>query len=116
MLLLLHLPMHIGETDGIAFATELNRRELERADALHFLGCWHWRDDGLHFVTFLPNAIHVARGSLLNVVMCSAARAKWVAETFYGDDWDANREDEEPLATPAALDLMSPLFRDVDQV
>ena len=115
VLLLLHLPMNIDEIDGIAFATQLNRQELETVTRAHFLGCWHWREDGLHFVTFLPNVIHVDRGSLLNVVMCSTARAKWVAETFYGDDWDANREDDEPLATPAALDFMSLLFRDLDE-
>ena len=107
--------MTIGEADGIAFATDLNRRELESLTRAHFLGSWHWRDDGLHFVTFLPNAMHLGRGDLLNLVMSTAGRAKWVAETFYGDDWEANvDEDDAPLATPAALDLTSLLFSEID--
>jgi hypothetical protein len=115
-LLLLHLPMTIDEADGIAFATDLNRRELESLTRAHFLGSWHWRDDGLHFVTFLPSVLYLGRGSLLNLVMAAAGRAKWVAETFYGDDWEANvGEDDAPLATPAALDLTSLLFREIDE-
>ena len=45
----------------------------------------------MHHVTFLPNAMHVGGGDLLNVVVSMSGRAKWVAETLYGDDWMANR-------------------------
>lgn len=108
--------MSIAETDGIAFANDLARRELQSLTRAHFLGSWVWRDDGLHFVTFLPNAMHLGRGDLLNVATSMAARARWVAETYYGDDWAANAdEDGAPLATPAALDLMSPLFRAIGE-
>ena len=70
----------------------------------------------LCFVTFLPNVLYLGRGCLLNVVMSAAARAKWIAETFYGDDWDGNvDENDEPLATPAAIDLMTLFFRQSDQ-
>ncbi len=114
-LLLLHLPMTIDEADGVAFATDLNRRELESLTRAHFLGSWHWRNDGLCFVTFLPSIVHLVRGSLLNLVMSAARRAQWVAETFYGDDWEANVDEQDtPLATPATLDLVSLLFRDPD--
>lgn len=115
-LLLLHLPMTFAAAEGIAFATELSRRELESLTCAHFLGSWLWRDGGLCFVTFLPNMLYLGRGCLLNVVMSTAARAKWVAETLYGDDWDENvDEDGEPLATPAALDLMTLFFRQRDE-
>jgi hypothetical protein len=107
VLLVLHLPMTIGERDGIRFAAALTRRELEMVTRSHLLGSWCWRDDGLHFVSFLPNLAHLGRGDLLNLVMSTGMRAKWVAETFYGDDWEANRnEGGRPLATPAILDLI----------
>ena len=115
-LLVLHLPMTIGKADGIAFANALIRRELESLTRAHYLGSWLWRDDGMCFVTFLPNMLYLGRGSLLNLVMAVAARAKWVAETFYGDDWDANvDEDDEPLATPAITDLLFLRFRETDE-
>jgi hypothetical protein len=65
------------------------------------------------FVTFLPNRIHAGRGDLLNIVMSMAARAQWVAETFYGDDWQANRgEHGRSLATPALLEQPAPVEED----
>jgi len=62
----------------------------------------------MHFATFLPNLIHSDRGDLLNILASMAGRAEWVAGTFYGDDWQANRdEDGRPLATPAILDQLT---------
>lgn len=107
VLLVLHLPMAIGEADGLRFAAELTRRELRSLTRGHFIGAWCWRDDGMHHVTFLPNAVHLGRGDLLNVAISMGLRARWVAETFYGDNWDANLDrDGRPLATPSILDLI----------
>jgi hypothetical protein len=107
VLLTLHLPMNIDEPEGLRFATDLTGRELAALTRAHLLGSWCWRDDGLHFVTFLPNIAHIGRGDLLNVVMSMGVRARWVAETFYGDDWEANRDASgRPLARPAALDML----------
>jgi hypothetical protein len=109
-LLVLRLPMNIGETDGHRFAVALNRRELKLMTRAHYLGCWLWRDDGMCFVTFLPNALRIGRGDLLNQVIAMSGRAKWVAETFYGDDWDAHQDEGgRPLATPAIGDLLARL-------
>jgi hypothetical protein len=67
----------------------------------------------MHFVTFLPNALRIGRGELLNHVMGMAARAKWVAETLYGDNWNANLNLEgRPLATPALGQLLEGLQQD----
>ena len=39
--------------------------------------------------------------------MSMALRARRVAETFYGDDWVHNRDENgNPLATPAIIDLL----------
>ena len=47
--------------------------------------------------------------------MSTGNRARWVAETFYGDDWDENRDEQgRPLANPAFIDPLrwsSPLVR-----
>jgi hypothetical protein len=108
VLLLLHLPMTIAQADGVRFAAELGRREVAELTRAHHLGGWCWRDDGMHYVTFLPNVAYGDRGDLLNLLGSTASRARWVAETLYGDDWDANRDEHgRPLATPAALDLMA---------
>lgn len=113
VLLLLRLPMNIGQADGVRFAVELCRRELSSLTRAHYLGSWCWRDEEMVFVTFLPNRIHAGRGDLLNIVMSMAARAQWVAETFYGDDWQANRcGDGRALATPALLDYLAPVEND----
>lgn len=108
VLMILHLPMNIEETDGVRFAAKLTRRELSSVTRTHYLGCWCWREDGLHFVTFLPNAIRTGRGDLLNIVMATTGRAKWAAETFYGDDWLANLDEQgQPLARPAIEDFLA---------
>jgi hypothetical protein len=102
VLLILHLPMAIDQGDGVRLAAELTRRELSTLTRTQMIGAWCWRDDGMHHVTFLPNAMHVGGGDLLNVVVSMSGRAKWVAETLYGDDWMANRDESgRPLAKPA---------------
>jgi hypothetical protein len=110
VLLVLHLPMGIGQADGVRLAAELTRRELETLTRTQMIGAWCWRDDGMHHVTFLPNAIHVGGGDLFNVVVSMTGRAKWVAETLYGDDWQANRDETgRPLATPSIDELFGRL-------
>jgi hypothetical protein len=107
-LLVLRLPMNVPEDEGHRFAVALTNRELRMMTRAHYLGCWLWRDDGMHFVTFLPNALRIGHGDLLNHVMAMTGRAKWVAETCYGDDWRANLNSSgRPLATPALADLLA---------
>lgn len=111
VLLILHLPMLIDQDDGLRLAAELTRRELQALTRTHMIGAWCWRDDGLHHVTFMPNVMHLGGGDLLNVVVSMSGRAKWIAETLYGDDWEANRDDSgRPLATPSAKELLGRLF------
>jgi len=108
VLMILHLPMNIGEAEGARFTANLTRRELFSVTRTHYLGCWCWREDGLHYVSFLPNAIRTGRGDLLNLVMGATGRAKWAAETFYGDDWLANVDEQgRPLARPAIDDFLT---------
>jgi hypothetical protein len=79
----------------------------------HFLGSWCWQDDTLHFVTFLPNALHLGGADLLNFTFSCAQRARWVAETIYGDDWGTNLDEAgRPLATPAMQDLVETATRE----
>jgi hypothetical protein len=106
-LLILHLPMSMAEQEGVRFASELNRRELASETRAAFVGSWCWADDRACHVMFLPNAVRFGRGDLLNVVMSMTHRARWAAETFYGDRWDANRDAAGlPLATPSLFDLL----------
>jgi hypothetical protein len=66
VLSLLRLPVSFDEEDGIRFAHDLNRREFSTLTRSHFLGSWCWKDDTLHFVTFLPNALYLGGVDLLN--------------------------------------------------
>lgn len=113
VLSLLRLPVSFSEEDGIRFAHELNRRELSSLTRSHFLGSWCWKDDTLHFVTFLPNALYLGGADLLNFTFSCAQRARWIAETIYGDDWGANLDTSgRPLATPAMQDLVETITRE----
>lgn len=113
VLSLLRLPVSFGEEDGIRFAHDLNRRELSSLTRSHFLGSWCWKDDTLHFVTFLPNALYLGGADLLNFTFSCSQRARWVAETIYGDDWGANLDTSgRPLATPAIQDLVETITRE----
>ena len=107
VLIKLTLPVLFSEEDGPRFASELNRRELDSLTRSDFLGSWCWHDEFLHYVTFLPNVLNLGEGDLFNFLGASYARAKWVAETIYGDDWGANRDAEgRPLATPAIGEML----------
>ena len=107
VLVRLQLPVLFPEAEGPGFASELNRRELTHLTRSHFLGSWCWHDEFMQFVSFLPNALHVGGADLFNFLASSYSRAKWVAETIYGDDWQANRDDSgRPLATPAIGEIL----------
>ena len=93
VLIKLTLPVLFSEQDGSRFASELNRRELESLTRSHFLGSWCWHDEFVHYVTFLPNVLNLGDVDLFNFLAASYGRAKWVAETIYGDDWEANRDE-----------------------
>ncbi len=114
--LLLRLPMLVDRDDGLRLAAELTRREVTDATEAHLLGAWCWRRDGLVHVSFLPNVWHVFdTGDLFNIALAMAHRARWVAETFYGDDWEANLDAKgRPTATPSALDLWPELRQPPD--
>jgi hypothetical protein len=88
----LTLPVRFPEQDGPRFAGELNRRELESRTRSHFLGTWCWHDEFLRCVTFLPNVLNLGHGDLFNFLTSSYGRAKWVAETIFGDDWSEHRD------------------------
>lgn len=107
VLIRLQLPVLFPESDGIQFAGELNRRELVSLTRAHFLGTWCWHDEFLQFVTFLPNVLNLGDGDLFNFLASSYGRAKWVAETIYGDDWSENRDASgRPLAKPAITQII----------
>ena len=107
VLIKLTLPVLFSEQDGPRFASELNRRELESLTRSHFLGSWCWHDEFVHYVTFLPNVLNLGEGDLFNFLGASYGRAKWVAETIYGDDWESNRDEAgRPLATPGIGEML----------
>lgn len=107
VLIRLRLPVLFSEEDGPRFAFELNRRELSVLTRAHFLGTWCWHDEFLHYVTFLPNVLNLGDGDLPNFIAGSYGRARWIAETIYGDDWAANRSASgRPLATPAIAEIL----------
>lgn len=104
LLMVLRLAPSIEEAEGVELATRLTQAELETRVFAHYLGSWCWSDGTVNFVTFLPNLAYTGQGSdVFNLVASMLRRARWFAETFYEDDWDALGEDGRTLATPALL-------------
>ena len=108
VLIKLTLPVLFSEEDGPRFASELNRRELESlTQMLTSWGAGAGTTRFVHYVTFLPNVLNLGEGDLFNFLGASYGRAKWVAETIYGDDWESNRDEAgRPLATPAIGEML----------
>jgi hypothetical protein len=109
LLMVLRLAPSVDEAEGVRFAAELTRAELETPMFAHYLGSWCWADSTLNFVTFLPNLAYTGQGSdVINFLASMQRRAQWAAETFWNDDWDANLdEDGHTLAVPAVLRAMT---------
>jgi hypothetical protein len=87
MLVRLSLPEHVTDADGGAWANEMNRREIVSLTRAHFLGGWVVAEGTPTFVTFYPNAFKLGPGDIQNLVVSASLRAKWVAESLRGDDW-----------------------------
>jgi hypothetical protein len=105
LLMILRLAPTVDEQDGGPMAAELNRAELRQRMFAHHVGSWCWVDGTLDYVTFLPNFAYTGQDSdVINFVMSMVRRARWFAETFYGDDWDANLGDDgRTTAKPSIL-------------
>ena len=99
LLLLLSIPPQFSADEGLRHACELNRRELETPIRAQTLGAWCWRNDVVTHCSFVPNAFRLGGADLINLIYSEVARARWVAETIYGDDWEKNRD---PTGRPLA--------------
>jgi len=84
----LTIPDPMSDTAG---ALELNARELRHLVRAPFLGSWSPGEYGYVWRAFFPNALH-QDGLLTNLVLGTAARARWVSESVYGDDWSESFE------------------------
>jgi hypothetical protein len=102
MLVRLSLPEDVADTDGGSWANEMNQRELASLTRTHFLGSWVVADRTPTFVAFYPNAFKLMQGDVQNLVMSSSLRAKWVAESLRGDDWQRPGRLEEAQARKLA--------------
>jgi hypothetical protein len=87
MLLRLSLPEHVSDSEGPAWANNMNRLELDRLTRTNLLGSWAVVNNTPTFVAFYPNAARLGDGFLTNIVMNATGRAKWIAEER-GDDWE----------------------------
>lgn len=83
------------ETDPAMSALALNEMELTDMTGAQFLGSWCATPDGrLAFVSYFPNSLY--QDDLLpNVFRSMANRARWIAESVYGDDWDRREADRQ---------------------
>ncbi len=86
LLMLLRIPWSGSREDGASLALRLNGLEREHLTMIPFAGSWCADDDGVAYVSFLPDILH-ARGLLASLGMGMALRAKRVAEEVFKDDW-----------------------------
>jgi hypothetical protein len=77
------------QDDGIRKALELTRRELQAMNFAPLVGGWLWRGGLVSFFTFLPNAMYVGRGDLLNLLLAAGRRARWLSGEVYGTPWES---------------------------
>jgi hypothetical protein len=87
MLLRLSLPEHVSDSEGPAWANNMNCLELERLTRTNLVGSWTVVNNTPTFVAFYPNAARLGDGFLTNIVMNAVGRAKWVAGER-GDNWE----------------------------
>jgi hypothetical protein len=87
MLIRLSLPEQIADSEGPAWANDMNRLELGALKGTSLLGSWTVVNNTPTFVAFYPNTARLGDGFLTNIVMNVSGRAKRVAETR-GDDWE----------------------------
>jgi hypothetical protein len=85
-------------------ALELNAAEQGAPESGYFLGSWCHDDQGLTFVSFLPNVLHKP-GMVQNFVMSSVNRVRWVTEEYFGFDIEqpCQQATEQKLARMAAF-------------
>lgn len=69
----------------------LNERELHELTRAPFLGSWLPDEYGVSWASFYPNVMW-RPGAAVNVASAAAARARWIAEAVYGDDWSESFE------------------------
>jgi hypothetical protein len=101
LLVLLTVPV---DGVGMSDALDVGGYELLEVVRAPFLGSWRPDEHGLTWAAFYPNAVF-QEGLARNVVLGTAVRAKWVAESVYGDDWNESfgRARETVLARTRAL-------------
>ena len=58
----------------------------------HTLGTWCRHDDAVTHCVYVPNAFRLGGSDVINLIYSEVGRARWVAETIYGDDWEKNRD------------------------
>ena len=88
LLVLLQVP--VPEAD-MSSALTLNERELHELTRAPFAGSWLPGEYGVSWTSFYPNVLWQP-GVAANVAAAAAARARWIAESVYGDDWSVSFE------------------------
>ena len=76
----------MSEGDGIRLALAMNEIELAQRPFGYGFGSYAFRNAGLHFTAFLPNAIY-RPGLLPNIYFSSGQRARELAVRFTGCEW-----------------------------
>lgn len=75
-----------SEADGARTALLLNYSELSSNSSGYGMGSFVYRDNAMHFTSFMPNAVHQS-GLLPNFYFACATRAQAASEFFMDSNW-----------------------------
>lgn len=95
----------LNEISGIRLALKLNAEELGQNPAGYGFGSYCYRENTIHFCTFLPNAVY-REGMLTNLYYACAQRARRMSMQFRHDDWSKLSQRQAP-----ALSAFSRMIR-----
>ncbi len=93
LLVLQQFPVDLGDgvdsaTEGITLALSLNAADLTHEVSGYGFGSYVYSDAMIHFIAFIPNALH-RPGLLTNLYFSCAARAHAMQRRFVEGSWDA---------------------------
>lgn len=86
MFVRLKLPDCVDKATQTQWPNQMNQRELTSMTRAHFIGSWALENETPNFIAFFPNVAKLASGDILNLVLSTALRARWMAENVLTHD------------------------------
>jgi hypothetical protein len=74
-----------SDTDGVKLALSMNKIELTERPPGYGFGSYAYKDNALHYTSFLPNALY-RPGLLTNIYFSCAQRAREMSVRLVGSD------------------------------